>query len=74
MAGLFGCHGGVAIVVVLIALMASSCGVVMGSAQGVHHLVGGGHGWDAATSDLQAWSSQRVFRVGDNICKKVFLS
>ncbi|XP_057433278.1 mavicyanin-like [Lotus japonicus] len=32
----------------------------------VHHVVGADPGWDLA-SDLRAWSSGRVFRVGDQI-------
>jgi len=33
-----------------------------------HHVVGADRGWDP-TSDLVSWSSGRVFRVGDQICK-----
>ncbi|KAL5700120.1 hypothetical protein ACHQM5_025609 [Ranunculus cassubicifolius] len=32
----------------------------------VHHVVGGDRGWDR-DSDLKSWSSNRLFRVGDNI-------
>ncbi|KAF5178460.1 Early nodulin-like protein [Thalictrum thalictroides] len=32
----------------------------------VHHVVGGDRGWDL-NSDLKSWSSNRFFRVGDNI-------
>ena len=34
----------------------------------VHHVVGGDRGWDTS-SDVQAWLSNKVFRVGDKICK-----
>ena len=37
-------------------------------AEEVHHVVGGDRGWDP-TSDLVSWSSHRIFRVGDQICK-----
>ncbi|KAJ0986997.1 hypothetical protein J5N97_005353 [Dioscorea zingiberensis] len=64
MAGLFGSLGFVAIVVGVVAAMASF-GVVVAS-EGMHHLVGGDPGWDAA-SDVGAWSYERIFRVGDYI-------
>ncbi|CBI33124.3 unnamed protein product, partial [Vitis vinifera] len=32
----------------------------------VHHVVGGDRGWDTS-SDVQAWLSNKVFRVGDKI-------
>ncbi|KAF8410801.1 hypothetical protein HHK36_003338 [Tetracentron sinense] len=32
----------------------------------VHHVVGGDRGWDSA-SNIESWSSGRVFRVGDKI-------
>ncbi|KAJ9689884.1 hypothetical protein PVL29_012514 [Vitis rotundifolia] len=32
----------------------------------VHHVVGGDRGWDTS-SDIEAWSSNKVFRVGDKI-------
>jgi len=38
-----------------------------------HHVVGADRGWDP-TSDLVSWSSGRVFRVGDQICKSPILS
>ncbi|KAF9607783.1 hypothetical protein IFM89_000130 [Coptis chinensis] len=43
-----------------------SLGGKMVEAQQVHHVVGGDRGWDPA-SDLQSWSSNKIFRVGDNI-------
>ncbi|XP_008811152.2 uclacyanin 1-like [Phoenix dactylifera] len=37
-----------------------------GATQGVHHVVGGDPGWDAAT-DIAASPVNRIFRVGDRI-------
>jgi hypothetical protein len=34
----------------------------------VHHVVGGDPGWDVA-SDVLAWSADRLFAVGDSLCK-----
>jgi hypothetical protein len=37
-------------------------------AQVHHHVVGGDRGWDPS-SDVSSWSSGRIFRIGDKICK-----
>lgn len=37
----------------------------------VHHVVGGDRGWDLP-SNVDAWSSGRVFRVGDKLCELLF--
>ncbi|GKV01908.1 hypothetical protein SLEP1_g14420 [Rubroshorea leprosula] len=39
----------------------------------IHHVVGGDHGWDPSC-DIAAWSSGRIFRVGDKICKSFVLT
>ncbi|KAG1364258.1 uclacyanin 1 [Cocos nucifera] len=59
-----------AVVVGVVVLIATECGGGgigrCEAAGGVDHVVGGDQGWDAA-SDVAAWSTNRVFMVGDNI-------
>ncbi|PIA38216.1 hypothetical protein AQUCO_02800112v1 [Aquilegia coerulea] len=52
-------------VIAMVVIISMSNGGKMVQAQ-VHHVVGGDQGWDP-TSDLKSWSSNRLFRVGDNI-------
>lgn len=40
--------------------------VVGGTRAQVDHVVGGDPGWDSS-SDIKSWSSNRIFRVGDNV-------
>ncbi|XP_073098929.1 uncharacterized protein [Elaeis guineensis] len=60
----------VGVVVGVVVLIAAECGGGgigrCEAAGGADHVVGGDQGWDAA-SDVAAWSTDRVFRVGDNI-------
>ncbi|KAJ4975251.1 hypothetical protein NE237_000357 [Protea cynaroides] len=56
------------LLLVLITVMVS-LSVVQGErgvAAEVHHIVGGDRGWEI-TSDISAWSADRLFRVGDTI-------
>ena len=50
------------------AAAAAVVALLLTSAQAVQHIVGDDHGWDVS-SDVAAWTIDRVFRVGDNICK-----
>lgn len=59
-------------VVVVVALAAMSMTMNLAAAAEVNHVVGGDHGWDP-TSDILYWSSDRIFRVGDQICMFFFL-
>ncbi|KAL5836391.1 hypothetical protein ACOSQ4_015888 [Xanthoceras sorbifolium] len=53
------------VVVVVMAAVSFQLGGNWAHAQ-VHHVVGGDRGWEPST-DVAAWSSGRVFRVGDKI-------
>ncbi|XP_058728098.1 mavicyanin-like [Vicia villosa] len=53
-------------VVVVVALAAMSMTMDVEAVGEVDHVVGGDHGWDP-TSDILYWSSDRIFRVGDQI-------
>lgn len=44
-----------------------------GTALAVQHVVGNDQGWDLS-SNLAAWSINRLFRVGDEICRTLFFS
>ncbi|XP_064961103.1 blue copper protein 1a [Musa acuminata AAA Group] len=48
------------------AAAAAVVAMLLTSAQAVQHIVGDDHGWDVS-SDVAAWTIDRVFRVGDNI-------
>ncbi|KAK2652928.1 hypothetical protein Ddye_012784 [Dipteronia dyeriana] len=54
------------LLVLVVVMTAISClGGKLAHAQ-LHHVVGGDRGWESST-DVAAWSSGRVFRVGDKI-------
>lgn len=57
----------VVVALFVISATASLAGKCIVTAQ-VRHVVGGDPGWDPS-SDIAAWSSGRVFRVGDEICE-----
>ncbi|KAI5447102.1 hypothetical protein KIW84_014813 [Lathyrus oleraceus] len=59
--------GGIIVAVVAaVALAAAMSMSIDVAAAEVNHVVGGDHGWDP-TSDILYWSSDRIFRVGDQI-------
>ncbi|KAL5097476.1 hypothetical protein RYX36_001803 [Vicia faba] len=59
---------GGAIIVMVVVVVVTAMNVTMDvvAAAEVNHVVGGDHGWDP-TSDILYWSSDRIFRVGDQI-------
>ncbi|WOL13652.1 uclacyanin 1 [Canna indica] len=63
MATSFSGHIGVLVLATLLLLSTENAG---GAAQGTQHVVGDDHGWDLS-SNVPAWSMNRIFRVGDNI-------
>ncbi|RWW63563.1 hypothetical protein BHE74_00029253 [Ensete ventricosum] len=54
------------------AAAAAVVAMLLTSAQAVQHIVGDDHGWDVS-SDVAAWTIDRIFRVGDNISKNCML-
>lgn len=67
-----GKHGVAAAVlgVLFLAVVAMHQPVVAGAVAAAvhHHVVGGDPGWDVA-SDVIAWSANKLFTVGDTLCK-----
>lgn len=63
--------GTIVAVVAAVALAAMTMSIDVAAAE-VNHVVGGDHGWDP-TSDVLYWSSDRIFRVGDQICMSFIL-
>ncbi|KAI5330790.1 PREDICTED: mavicyanin [Prunus dulcis] len=57
---------GLKVVVAIVVLATVSLGGICGVGAQLHHVVGGDRGWDPS-SDLASWSSNKTFRVGDNI-------
>ena len=54
------------VVVTLLCVGSGGGGAIAQAVQ--HHVVGDDLGWDLS-SNLAAWSMDRIFRVGDEICK-----
>ncbi|XAR53837.1 hypothetical protein NMG60_11022535 [Bertholletia excelsa] len=57
--------GALKLLVTLIVVTAAVGGQWVAEAQ-LHHVVGDDHGWDQS-SDVESWSSGRIFRVGDKL-------
>lgn len=62
---------GLVVMVVVVAFLVGHGGQKV--AAEMDHVVGSDRGWDPS-SDLASWLSGREFRVGDKICKFLFLS
>ncbi|CAK8531316.1 unnamed protein product [Lathyrus sativus] len=58
--------GGIIVFAVVAVVAAMTMSIDVAAAGEVNHVVGGDHGWDP-TSDILYWSSDRIFRVGDQI-------
>jgi hypothetical protein len=59
-------------ILALVIISVSLGGKWVGVEAQMHHVVGGDRGWDRS-SDVSSWPSDRIFRIGDKICKPLLL-